>query len=218
MAEVLQQCIGRLASRARQIIALRYQNKMSGDEVAARLKMKTPSVYVALGRIHRSLRDCMNRAWRRKEPHINNLEGDNRAVDNLAANTDGANGHDDPFFERVALYLDGRLDAGAQIQPAELAPAQTGLAFSGNLPPTPSSASYLPRSASRRRFSRSRAFLWEHRASTREQGADVPAPCSLLPARYAPARGREVAGGRPGARYFASPSGAEDESRRQVLY
>jgi RNA polymerase sigma-70 factor (ECF subfamily) len=61
MAEALQQCIGRLASRAKQIVALRYQNKMSGDEVAARLKMKTQSVYVALGRIHRTLRDCMKR-------------------------------------------------------------------------------------------------------------------------------------------------------------
>lgn len=62
MAEALQQCIGRLASRAKEILALRYQDRMSGDEVAVCLKMKTQSVYVALGRIHRTLRDCMKRS------------------------------------------------------------------------------------------------------------------------------------------------------------
>lgn len=62
MAESLQRCIGRLAPRARQLVALRYQDKMSGDQLAARLKMKTQSVYVAMGRIHKALRDCMKRA------------------------------------------------------------------------------------------------------------------------------------------------------------
>jgi RNA polymerase sigma-70 factor (ECF subfamily) len=62
MAESLHKCIGRLAPRARQMVALRYQNKMSGDQLAARLKIKTQSVYVAMGRIHKVLRDCMKRA------------------------------------------------------------------------------------------------------------------------------------------------------------
>jgi RNA polymerase sigma-70 factor (ECF subfamily) len=66
MAAALQHCLGRLAPRARRIVALRYQHKLGGDEVASRLDMKTHSVYVALGRIHRALRDCMLRALREK--------------------------------------------------------------------------------------------------------------------------------------------------------
>ena len=62
MSEALRVCVARLAPRARQIISLRYHDKMSGDQVAARLKIRTDSVYVALGRIHRMLRDCMKRA------------------------------------------------------------------------------------------------------------------------------------------------------------
>jgi RNA polymerase sigma-70 factor, ECF subfamily len=66
MAGELQACIAKLAPRSRQILALRYQEKMCGDEVANRLTMKTHSVYVALGRIHKALRDCMHRALSEK--------------------------------------------------------------------------------------------------------------------------------------------------------
>jgi len=66
LADSLQHCLEQLTPRSRQIVALRYQGKLSGDEVANRMNTKVHSVYVALGRIHRTLRDCMRRALAEK--------------------------------------------------------------------------------------------------------------------------------------------------------
>jgi RNA polymerase sigma-70 factor (ECF subfamily) len=59
LADALQHCMARLTRRSKQIVALRYQGGLSGDQVADHLNMKVHSVYVALSRIHRSLRECM---------------------------------------------------------------------------------------------------------------------------------------------------------------
>jgi RNA polymerase sigma-70 factor, ECF subfamily len=59
--EALQQCLAELAPKSRELVALRYQDRLSGDEVAGRLGVKVHSVYVALGRVHRALRDCIQR-------------------------------------------------------------------------------------------------------------------------------------------------------------
>jgi RNA polymerase sigma-70 factor (ECF subfamily) len=58
----LQHCLERLTPRSRQIVALRYHGKLSGQEVARKMKVEAHSLYVALGRIHKTLRDCMQRA------------------------------------------------------------------------------------------------------------------------------------------------------------
>jgi RNA polymerase sigma-70 factor (ECF subfamily) len=62
VAAALQHCMELLTPRSKQIVALRYQDKLSGDQVADRLNTKVHSVYVALSRIHRSLRECMKHA------------------------------------------------------------------------------------------------------------------------------------------------------------
>ncbi len=59
LADALQHCMARLTQRSQQIVALRYQGGLSGDQVADRLDMKVHSVYVALSRIHHALRECM---------------------------------------------------------------------------------------------------------------------------------------------------------------
>ncbi len=62
LSDALQNCLQRLTPRCKEIVALRYNGKLSGDEVADRLKTTSHSVYVALSRIHRTLRECVRRA------------------------------------------------------------------------------------------------------------------------------------------------------------
>lgn len=59
--DLLRGCLAELSGRSRQFVALRYIERMSGTEVAEKLGTTVHSVYVALGRIHRMLRDCMQR-------------------------------------------------------------------------------------------------------------------------------------------------------------
>jgi RNA polymerase sigma-70 factor (ECF subfamily) len=57
----LRLCIERLSVRARRILQLRYTDGKNGREVADALTINVRSVYVALSRIHKALRDCMAR-------------------------------------------------------------------------------------------------------------------------------------------------------------
>ena len=66
LADALQHCMKRLSPRSQQIIGLRYQHKLSGDGVADRMNMKVNSLYVALGRIHKALHDCVQRVLAEK--------------------------------------------------------------------------------------------------------------------------------------------------------
>jgi RNA polymerase sigma-70 factor (ECF subfamily) len=57
----LRRCMQRLSARARRILHLRYSDGLSGLQLAETLTIGVASVYVALSRIHRALRDCMAR-------------------------------------------------------------------------------------------------------------------------------------------------------------
>lgn len=59
--DLLHGCLAELSERSRQFVALRYIERLSGTQVAEKLGTTVHSVYVALGRIHRVLRDCMEK-------------------------------------------------------------------------------------------------------------------------------------------------------------
>lgn len=59
--DLLHRCLAKLSERSRQFVALRYLEHLSGAQVAQKLGTTVHSVYVALGRIHRSLRDCIEK-------------------------------------------------------------------------------------------------------------------------------------------------------------
>ncbi len=59
--DLLHRCLAKLSERSRQFVALRYMERLSGAQVAAKLGTTVHSVYVALGRAHRLLRDCMKK-------------------------------------------------------------------------------------------------------------------------------------------------------------
>lgn len=55
----LRKCVARLGPRARQIVEMRYAEGLRSGEIAKRLGIKVPTMYVTLMRIHRTLSDCM---------------------------------------------------------------------------------------------------------------------------------------------------------------
>jgi RNA polymerase sigma-70 factor (ECF subfamily) len=57
----LRACMQRLSPRARRILQLRYGDGLSGLQLAGTLTIGVTSVYVALSRIHRALRECIAR-------------------------------------------------------------------------------------------------------------------------------------------------------------
>lgn len=59
LVESLLKCVAKLSPYAQRIIALRYVDGRSGIEVAARLNREVHTIYVALTRIHNSLRRCV---------------------------------------------------------------------------------------------------------------------------------------------------------------
>ncbi|HEY1786362.1 MAG TPA: sigma-70 family RNA polymerase sigma factor [Pirellulales bacterium] len=59
LVESLVHCVGKLSHYAQRIVALRYVDGLSGIEVAARLHREVHTIYVALTRIHNSLRRCV---------------------------------------------------------------------------------------------------------------------------------------------------------------
>lgn len=58
---LLHRCMAELSERSREFVTLRYVNRLSGSQLAQKLGMTVASVYVALARIHRSLRECVQR-------------------------------------------------------------------------------------------------------------------------------------------------------------
>lgn len=58
----LQDCVQALTPKTREVLTLRYNNGLAGQEVANRLNRKTATVYKTLARAYQTLRDCMNRA------------------------------------------------------------------------------------------------------------------------------------------------------------
>ena len=56
---VLHSCLAELAPAARRLLALRYNDGLAGTEVAEIVGRTVGSVYTALSRVHRRLRECM---------------------------------------------------------------------------------------------------------------------------------------------------------------
>jgi RNA polymerase sigma-70 factor (ECF subfamily) len=61
MSEALSQCLDRLSPYARKLIDARYVQGKKGNNLAMALKRSMNTVYVALSRVHETLRDCMKR-------------------------------------------------------------------------------------------------------------------------------------------------------------
>ena len=55
----LERCLGKLTGFSRKLIMLRYRNNLTGQKLAKELNRKVQSVYVALSRTHKTLRECM---------------------------------------------------------------------------------------------------------------------------------------------------------------
>ena len=59
LADALNQCVEQLSPYAQQIVSLRYGDGLSGQDVAQALSRNVRTIYMALTRIHNSLRDCI---------------------------------------------------------------------------------------------------------------------------------------------------------------
>lgn len=59
MSSALRECLRGLTPRARRIVKLRYEEGVSGQELAEMLNQKVRSVYTTVSRIHRILADCV---------------------------------------------------------------------------------------------------------------------------------------------------------------
>jgi RNA polymerase sigma-70 factor (ECF subfamily) len=59
LIDALRDCVAKLTPRARKMLRMRYADGMSGSDVADAAGIKADSVYKSLGRIHRTLADCI---------------------------------------------------------------------------------------------------------------------------------------------------------------
>src|SRR5262245_28319005 len=59
--EALHRCMGRLGSSARELLQLKYADGMTAAAIADKLRRTPNAIYQNLCRIHRSLRDCVER-------------------------------------------------------------------------------------------------------------------------------------------------------------
>jgi RNA polymerase sigma-70 factor (ECF subfamily) len=65
--EALAQCLDRLPERSRRLLAMRYEEEISGQEMAERLGRPINTVYVTLTRLHRVLEECIRSHVRRAD-------------------------------------------------------------------------------------------------------------------------------------------------------
>ncbi len=65
--EALTACRDRLPERSRRLLAMRYEEEISGQEMAERLGRPVNTVYVTLTRLHRLLEDCIRSRVRRTD-------------------------------------------------------------------------------------------------------------------------------------------------------
>jgi len=65
--EALASCRDRLPERSRRLLAMRYEEEISGQEMADRLGRPLNTVYVTLTRLHRTLEDCIRARLRRSD-------------------------------------------------------------------------------------------------------------------------------------------------------
>lgn len=57
--EALRNCVGRLPPRSRYMLTLRYDEYLTGGDLAEKLGSTVQGAYVALSRVHRALRKCV---------------------------------------------------------------------------------------------------------------------------------------------------------------
>lgn len=65
--EALTQCLERLPERSRRLLAMRYEEEISGQEMAERLHRPLNTIYVTLTRLHRTLEECVRSHVRRAD-------------------------------------------------------------------------------------------------------------------------------------------------------
>ncbi|WP_146529460.1 RNA polymerase sigma factor [Novipirellula artificiosorum] len=63
-SEALNGCLEHLPAKSQKIMAMRYQENRSGEEIAEFMGTKVDSAYQAITRIHRALRDCVGQRLR----------------------------------------------------------------------------------------------------------------------------------------------------------
>jgi RNA polymerase sigma-70 factor (ECF subfamily) len=66
ISDALRQCLDRLSPYARKLIDMRYVEHKRGSDLAAALHRSLNTVYVALSRVHNTLRDCLNKKLARE--------------------------------------------------------------------------------------------------------------------------------------------------------
>lgn len=59
--DALRNCVQELPPKSREIVSLRYGGGMKAKEVATRLKRSADAIYQNLSRLHRQLRDCVEK-------------------------------------------------------------------------------------------------------------------------------------------------------------
>jgi RNA polymerase sigma factor (sigma-70 family) len=65
--EALHRCLGRLTNSARELLQMRYAEGLTAVAVAERVRRTVDAVYQTLSRIHRSLRECVERELGERE-------------------------------------------------------------------------------------------------------------------------------------------------------
>jgi RNA polymerase sigma-70 factor (ECF subfamily) len=60
-AEALHRCLGKLAPPARDLLQMKYADGLTAAAIAAKLRRTIDAVYQSLSRVHRSLRECVER-------------------------------------------------------------------------------------------------------------------------------------------------------------
>jgi RNA polymerase sigma-70 factor (ECF subfamily) len=58
-ADALAQCVEQLQPAAKQLIELRYDDGLSGEQIAERVSRKPSAVYMQLSRVRKALHDCI---------------------------------------------------------------------------------------------------------------------------------------------------------------
>ena len=59
--EALRQCVGSLPDRSRQLLVLRYEEDLSGEQIAQRLGGSVDAIYQTLSRLRARLEECIRR-------------------------------------------------------------------------------------------------------------------------------------------------------------
>lgn len=57
--EALRDCLGKMSPRARRLIELHYVDGLKGKAIADKMQRTTNAIYVAMSRVHQTLRECV---------------------------------------------------------------------------------------------------------------------------------------------------------------